>query len=291
MMWVVSAISSVLVFALLIYLVIPTIEINRIKSKIIQTKQYIKLSEYINAFLKSKFILKKRNKLNPFLLVIIMLIVFVLFFVLFYSYIKVVTTSVILSLPFLFSPIILFKILLNREKSRIIKILPMYVVNIKNHIDRDNNIIGAIQRTTVEQPLKKYIDEFKNNVSRGMNVIEAFNTLGQEVKVKAFDEFVNACQVCYINGGNFNEVLERYIDIITKENIHKESTKEKAYTDIITLLIMLALNVLVVVMFVFTNKEYASIMRETFLGKLILNFNALSYILIAYLISRIYKEE
>ena len=54
---------------------------------------------------------------------------------------------------------------------------------------------------------------------------------------------------------------------------------------------MIVLNVLVVVMFVFTNNEYASIMRETFFGKLVLNFNAVSYILIAYLISKIYKEE
>jgi len=241
--------------------------------------------------LKRKLVPKKRSILNPAFLIIIMFGLFIVFFVLFYSYIKVISTSIILSLPFLFSPVILFKILVNREKTKIIRTLPMYVVNIKNHIDRDNNIIGAIQKTTVEQPLKKYIDEFKNNVLRGMNVVEAFNALGQAVNVRAFDEFINACQVCYINGGNFNEVLERYINIITKENIHKESTKEKAYADIITLIIMIALNVLVTVMFVFTNKGYASVMRETFFGKSILNFNAFSYILIAYLISKIYKEE
>ena len=290
-MLIVILLISILVLACLVYLFIPTIETNKIKSKIIQTKPCVKLNEYISVLLKRNLIPKKTNKLNPILLIIIMFSVFAIAYVIFYSYIKVATAALILSLPFLFSPIILFKILLNREKSRIIKILPMYVVNIKNHIDRDNNIIGAIQRTIVEEPLKKHIDGFKNNISRGMNVIEAFNILREEVNVKAFDGFVNSCQVCYLNGGNFNEVLERYINIITKENIHKESTREKAYADIITLLIMVALNVLVVVMFVFTNKEYAAIMRETFLGKLVLNFNALSYILIAYLISRIYKEE
>ena len=169
--------------------------------------------------------------------------------------------------------------------------LPIYVVNIKNHISEDNNIVGAIQRTIVEQPLKKYIDIFKSNISRGMNVIEAFDLLKQEVNVKAFDSFVNSCEVCYLNGGDFNKVLEQYINMITKENVHKESAKEKAYADILTLVIMIILNVAVLVMFVFTNKEYAQIMRETFWGQLILNFNAVSYIVIAYLISRIYKEE
>lgn len=290
-MTIIIVIISLLILSSLIYFVIPTIQINKFKSKIIQTKPYKKLSEYIGISLKRKLVPKKTNRLNPIILLIITFCIFGIFFIIFYSYIKVPTTALILSLPFLFSPVILFKLLLNHEKSKIIKALPMYVVNIKNHIDRDNNIIGAIQRTTVEEPLKKYVDGFKNNISRGMNVIEAFNNFKNEVNVKAFNDFVNACQVCYLNGGDFNNVLERYINIITKENIHKESAREKAYADILTLLIMIVLNVLVVVMFVFTNNEYASIMRETFFGKLVLNFNAISYILIAYLISKIYKEE
>ncbi len=290
-MIVIIVIISILILGNLIYLVTPAIQTNNLKSKIIQTKPYIRLSEYISISLKRRLVPEKTNKLSPVILLIIMFCLFVIFFTVFYSYIKVLTTALILSLPFLFSPIILFKILLNHEKSKIIKLLPMYVVNIKNHIDRDNNIIGAIQRTEVGEPLRKYVGAFKNNISRGMNVIEAFNNLKNEVNVKAFDGFVNACQVCYLNGGDFNNVLERYINIITKENIHKESAKEKAYADILTLLIMVVLNVLVVVMFVFTNNEYASIMRETFFGKLVLNFNAFSYILIAYLISKIYKEE
>lgn len=290
-MTVIIAIISFLILGNLIYIIIPAIQTNKFKSKIIQTKPYRKISEYISISLKRRFVPEKTNKLNPSILLIIMFCLFGIFFTIFYSYIKVSSTALILSLPFLFSPLILFKILLNREKSNIIKLLPMYVVNIKNHIDTDNNIIGAIQSTTVSQPLRKYVDNFKNNISRGMNVAEAFDNLRKEVNVKAFDGFVNACQVCYLNGGDFNNVLERYINIITKENIHKESTKEKAYSDILTLLIMVVLNVLVIVMFIFTNEEYATIMRGTFFGRFILNSNALSYILIAYLISKIYKEE
>ncbi len=290
-MLVIIVLINMLILSGLIYIIIPVIKTNKIKYKISQTQPYIRLSEGISESLKRKLIPHKIKILNPFVIVAIMLILFFIFYILFYSYIQVITTSIILSLPFAFLPIIIYKILLNQEKTKIIKLLPMYVVNIKNHIDRDNNIIGAIQRTTSEQPLKKYIEVFKSNVSRGMNVIEAFNVLKTEVNVKAFAGFVNACQVCYLNGGNFNDLLERYIDIITKENISKESTKEKAYADIITLLVMVALNVIVAVMFVFTNKEYASIMCETAFGKLVLNINALSYILIAYLISRIYKEE
>lgn len=291
-MWIVIVnVVNTVVLAGVIYLFIPVIKKKKLKDKITQTKMYNKLSGYIFLSVKRKLIPKKINKLNPVILILVMLILFVISFLLFNSYLKVTTTSLILSIPFFISPILIIKILLNKEKGDVIKQLPMYVVNIKNHIEEDNNIIGAIQRTIVEEPLKKYIEVFKYNISRGMNVIEAFDLLKEEVNINLFTTFVNSCEVCYLNGGDFNKVLEHYINMITKENIHKESAKEKAYADILTLIIMATLNVLVIVMFVFTNKEYASIMRETFFGRLVLNFNAVSYIIIAYLVSRIYKEE
>lgn len=288
------AISSslcVMVLGMLIYILLPLIKTNKLKEKFIQTKSYNKLSEYILIISKRNLFSKKINITSPLVLLTIMFILFIVMFFVFYLYIKVFSTAVILAIPFFLAPVLIIKILINKEKARIIKILPMYVVNIKNHISDENNIITAIQRTTVEEPLVKYIEGFKARISRGMNVVEAFDMLKKDVNVKVFDSFISACQVCYLNGGDFSKVLDRYINIITKENIQKESTKEKAYTDIITLIIMVVLNILVVVLFVFTNKEYAEIIRETFVGKLILNMNAFSYILIAYLVSRIYKEE
>lgn len=291
-MWIVIInILTVMVLGGVIYFLAPVIKNKKLKNKITQTKTYNKLSEYIFLSVKRKLLPAKMNRLTPFLMIVVMISLFVASFLLFNLYLKVPITSLILSIPFFISPILIIKILLNKEKSNIIKELPMYVVNIKNHISEDNNIIGAIQRTTASEPLKKYIDVFKNNISRGMNVIEAFDLLKEDVNVRAFTTFVNSCEVCYLNGGDFNKVLERYINVITKENVHKESSKEKSYADILTLIIMIVLNVLVAVVFVFTNEEYAEIMRETFFGRLVLNFNAISYLLIAYLISRIYKEE
>lgn len=291
-MWIIVInVVNLIVLVCLMYCLIPVIETNKLKNKITQTKTYTKLSEYILLSVKRKLLPSNIKKIGPTFLIIIMVFLFSISFLFFNFYLKVTSTSFILSLPFFISPILIVKILLNKEKADIIKILPMYVVNIKNHISDDNNIIGALQRTVVEEPLKKYIDIFKGNISRGMNVIEAFDLLKEDVQVKSFTAFINSCQVCYLNGGDFNKVLEQYIKLITKENIHKESSKEKAYADILTLIIMIVLNVLVIVTFVFTNKEYAQIIRETFFGRLVLNFNAVSYILIAYLISRIYKEE
>lgn len=291
-MWIVVInFLNIIFLTVLIYLMFTKINREKIAIKITTTKGYNRLIEYVKQIPKNQVYYNKKNYFTPVVLLVLMVLVFSVMFVLFYSFFRVVSTALILALPFLFSPIILIKILINKEKSEIIKKLPMYIVNIKNHIEDDNNIIGAIQKTIVEEPLKKYIEVFKININRGMKVIEAFDLLKKEVNVKTFTTFINTCQVCYLNGGDFNNVLEHYISIITKENIHKEATKEKAYSDIITLIVMLVLNVLVIVAFVFTNREYAIIMRETFFGKLLLNFNAISYIVIVYLISKIYKEE
>ena len=284
-------IINIIALATIIYFLTYAITINILKDKIKQTRVYNKFSECIFLSIKRKLIPNRLMVITPLVVFLIMVLLGLISFAIFNSYLKIISTAFILSLPFFISPILIIKILLNKERTNIIKILPMYVVNIKNHMAEDNNIISAIQRTNVEEPLKKYIITFKTNISRGMSAIAAFDLLKQEVNVKVFTDFINSCQVCYLNGGDFNRVLEQFIDIITKENIHKESSKEKAYADILTLIIMIVLNILVIVMFVFANKEYANIIRETFFGRLVLNFNAISYIFIAYLISRIYKEE
>lgn len=212
-------------------------------------------------------------------------------FTVFFITIKVFSTAIILSIPPMLFPIFFLRYVIRKEKSQIINILPMYVINIKNHITEENNIIKAMKKTTVEEPLKKYIDEFNSNIEKGMNVIKAMTILDNMVAVKQFSDYITACKACYTNGGNFSFVLEQYIRIITKENINKEKTKEKAYSSTMTLGIMTILNIIVIFTFVFTNKEYANIMQNTFVGHVILDINALSYMLIAYFIFQIYKEE
>lgn len=237
-------------------------------------------------------ILKKHQKyITTLSITLISVILCAISFVIFLRLFKVVSTAVILSIPFLILPTLFLKFMVKREKNQIISLLPMYVINIKNHITEENNIINAIKQTEVQEPLKKYIDVFKNNISKGINVIKAMDMLDEAVDVKEFSDYIVACKACYTNGGNFANVLERYIDMLTKENINRETTKEKAYSGVLTLAMMLILNIFVIFIFVFQNAEYAKIIRETFVGHVILDINALSYIFIAYLTSKIYKEE
>lgn len=292
MIEIVISIIIFILFSLLLYVILNSYGITKVKNKINlrENKIYTKFGDYIVLLTKKELVPKRMKFKSPLILVGIMTLLFIASFLLFYTYLDVISTSLILSIPFFISPLIIIKIVLNQEKSKIRKILPMYAVNIKNHVSEDNNIIKAIQMTLVEEPLAKYISAFKGEIARGINVIDAFETLKKEVDVPDFDNLINACEVCFLNGGDFVKVLDQYINIITKENLNNEETKEKAYSDILTLIIMIVLNIFVIVMFVFANKDYAAIIKETFVGRAILNFNAISYIIIAYLISRVYKE-
>lgn len=274
------------------YCIISYLESQKRKSKLYikEVPLYKKIEGYTNVVLKKQLI-KTKYKITPVTIFALMIIFFLIAVFLFNILIQIPSTAFILSLPFLLFPIIFIKVAINREKREILRQLPMYIINLKNHVSEENNIIKAIQITNVDEPLSKYIQDFKINVSRGMNVIEAFEILKSELEIKSMDGLIDSCETCYLSGGDFTNVLEQYLNIITKENRDKEETREKAYSDILTLLIMVLLNVFVIVFFVFGNKEYAYIIRETSLGRVILNFNALSYMLIGYLVSKIYKED
>lgn len=279
-------ILSVLVYSFIIILKDDKIAIIEGKN----IKLVSDISGCLEELKKRQIFLRTTKLLTPINVIITSILLFVISTILLNLVIGVLSTSIIVSVPILISPIIISQILIKKNKQKILSNLPMYAVNLKNYITEENNIISAITRSNTEYPLKIFTDKFKNNVLSGMNVIEALDRLNKDVQVKEFSDLIEGIKLCYINGGNFISVLEKYIAIITKEQIYKEEAEEKAYSSMLTLIIMLFLNI-AVVLFMLNNNEYSSIIRTTFTGKLILNFNAISYMGIAALIGKIYKEE
>lgn len=245
---------------------------------------------YIQELESRQIVLKGKKWIKPINIIIFSIILFTISILTFNYIIGVLSTAIIISFPALMSPILISAILITNNKRKIIKILPMYVVNLKNYITEENNIIAAMMKCGVEQPLNIFIENFKRNVKGGMNVLAALEYLDKEIGIKQFTDLITGIKLCYTNGGNFAKVLEKYIAIITKEATYREETEEKALSSILTLIVMVGLNIIVTI-FILNNKEYASILQATFIGQVILNINVLSYMFIAWLVSRIYKEE
>lgn len=248
------------------------------------------ISKYLDELNKRNIVIRNAKWLTSTNIAIVSIVLFAISVILINWIVGVLSTSIILSVPILISPMILSRILIRKNKKKISAILPMYAINLKNYITEENNIISAIMKASVEEPLKFFINKFKNNVSKGINVVQALEMLDKDVGVKKFSDLIVGIKMCYLNGGDFVSVLEKYIKIITKEAVNSEETEEKAFSSIMTLIIMCVLN-FIVVCYILNNNEYAHIIKTTFAGELILNMNAISYMVIAYLVSRIYKEE
>ncbi len=244
----------------------------------------------INNLYDKKILRNSKRNITATKVIVASLIMFLVSVLILFLYIKVLSTAVILSIPFLVSPIILSKILIDVNRDKISKQIPFYTINIKNQMKEENDIVQAIKRARVEEPLARHIEKFKLNVFNGMNVISAFEKLKNDVNVKDFTELIDSFEVCYKNGGDFVKILEKFIFMKTKERMQKEETEEKAFSAVITLIVMMLLSIFVIMTFVFGNNEYANIIRGTFGGKLILNINAISYMITAWIIIRVYKE-
>lgn len=252
---------------------------------------FVKINTYIDILEKQKVINKKHKTITLPLIIAFSFIVFLISTFFIYRIFKIKSTTLILSLPTFLIPSFYLKFLLIKQKNKILENFPIYIVNLKSNLNSSGDIISAIQKTKAEEPLKTYIEEFNVKIKRGINVYEAFNKLKEDIGIKRIDGFITACQMCYKNGGNFNEILKQFSSIITKENIQKEELKEKSYSSIVTLGIMFCINLYLIITFVFGNNEYSNIIRNTFGGVMILNFTAVTYIIIIYLILKIYRME
>lgn len=282
----IQLVQFVIIFLLIIYIV------NKVNTKKILSSQiFSKIGDNISQ-------LKNRNsKINTFKIitplgiVVMSVICFLLAFILIYSYLRLFVSSVIISIPFAFVPYTILRLKIEQEKDKIKMLLPMYAINLKGHISSENNIILAIKRTKVEAPLYKYISKFIVNIERGMNITEAFNILKNEVHVPEFTELISAFQVCYQNGGKFANILDVFSKQVSNSLMLEEKEREKNFSSVITLLVMLGLNIFLVVSYVFGNIEFASIIRESFAGHIVMDINAISCVLCIYFLFKMYKLE
>ncbi|MDD2627399.1 MAG: hypothetical protein PHR25_00675 [Clostridia bacterium] len=205
--------------------------------------------------------------------------------------IKIESTALLISLIIFIMPIVIIKIRIDYRKNKILNMLPAYIINLRNNIEIDNNIIKAIKKTEVEEPLIKCIEEFNIYIEKGINVYNSFERLKRLVNVKKFNDLVNIFQTCYLNGGNYTKVLNKYLYIITNENNKREELKEKSRSIITTLIVLLFLNIYLLLFFVFMNETYKQIILKTSTGNIILNFSIIVYLIIGLLIYKIYQME
>lgn len=239
--------------------------------------------------------LKSVNKnikfISPFSIIIFSFSSSIIMFFLSYKIFNITSSAFIISVFSFFIPYLILSFFLNKQKEKIIRDFPTYAITLKNYTKVTNDILIAFKRAKVQGPIEIYIKRFNISIEKGMNIYECFERLKEDINIKKINEFLTASQNCYINGGDFNKLLEKYSNIVTKTNIQKEKEKEESFSSKLVLYILIFINIYLLFCFGFGNIEYKELLTNTFFGKLIINVNIISYILIYIFIIKLNKME
>lgn len=260
--------------------------INRIKKF-----RYIKIIS--DALIKSNysFRIKGVNIISTLNIVILSIFFSLITFILTYRYLNLIFSSTILSIISFFIPYYIIKYNSYRKKIKILNIFPNYVVNLKNYTDVNNDIVEAFRRTSVEEPLNKYIDKFNVSIQKGVKLYDAFETLKNNINIEKINKFITLLQFCYVYGGNFGTLLDKFSKIQMKANILREKERQKTFSAKLVLMVLILLNIYILFGFVLSNNDYYDILVKTFVGNIILNINIISYIFIFYMYIKLNKME
>ena len=259
--------------------------IQKINNRINNTS-FIKKIKYYIEYLKNINI-NLFCYINPITIILISIFISIITFFISYKFISVFSSAIIISVYSFFIPYLILKYIYNDYRKKIMDIFPTYIVSLKNYTIISNDIIIAMRKVKVEPPLMIFIDKFNILTEKGVTVYEAFQKLKNDIKINKISEFITALQNCYINGGNFSELLDKYSKILTNINNHREKENQENFSSILVLIILVIINIFLIINFVYSNQIYREIVVNSFIGKTILNINILSYLLVFYFIKKL----
>jgi len=231
------------------------------------------------------------NIVSTLTILIITIAISIITFIISYNFLHIFSSSLIISIFSSFLPYLIIKSFSYHKKTKILNNFPNYIISLKNYTDVSNDIIEAFRRATVEEPLKTYIEKFNVSLQKGVKIYDAFESLKKSINIKKINEFITLLQFCYMYGGDFGNLLDKFSKIQMKTNLQREKEKQKIFSSKLVLIILILLNMYILFGFVMTNSEYYNILVKTFIGNLILNINILSYIFIFYMYIQLNKME
>ena len=297
----INIIGIVLIYNIFEYIVNNLYNSKKYKNKIFDLKgdtiykmrelSFIKKTSYLLDEANLSFKFKNINIISTLTILILSIVILIITFIITYNYLHLFSSSLILSIFTFFLPYFIVKYFSYYKNIRILRNFPNYIISLKNYTDINNDIIEAFKRANAEEPLSIYINKFNISVQKGVKIYDAFETLKKSINIKKINQFITLLQFCYIYGGDFGDLLDKFAKIQMKTNLQKEKEKQKIFSAKIVLVTLILLNIYILFGFVLKNGEYYTILVNTFIGNLILNINILSYIFIFYMYIKLNEME
>lgn len=252
----------------------------------------VKISSKINPIHKLGILIERAGVkqgilINPLSLVFIGVVFSILCYTIALKIFETSSVSFIIAAPTALVPVVMLKLIADYNDDKIEKIIPNFLLQLKNYTQINNDIIYAIKESKTIEPLQSYINKFLIEINSGIKFENAIDNLNEKIKIKELENLFSNIKNCYISGGSFVELINKsycMLSIIQKEKLaRKEETKGAR----IVLIILVLLDLIVYFSFIGNNKENYMIMQKSIVGNLVLYWNFISMWLLVFLSQKV----
>lgn len=189
-----------------------------------------------------------------------------------------ISISLIISVPFIFSPFWLIKCISNKEQEKLENGLNDFFIQLKSALKVNSDIIEALRRIQdmVLEPFSGYTKQLLTEVNAGKLPEKALESFAQKVNIKKFSLYINNVRYCHIYGGDISTLTEKTQDTISQAIKQKKRRIKETKSICSVLYLLIFIDIYMYFSFISGNQYYLDTMVSSAMGNIILNINFLS---------------
>lgn len=201
------------------------------------------------------------------------------------SLFRIKSVALILAVHLGLVPFIIVKELARIKQNKIEEILVHFLTQLASSLRINNDIVEAFRsiQNICMDPIRGYVKHFLVEINSGVAVDKALYTLSNKVNIKRFSIYINNLKYCSIYGGDTEGLTKntsKLIDDLIKERKKREKETKSACVILYGLII---LDLIIYFNMIVSNGNYIVIMRENFIGQIIVNINFISICVLVWL--------
>ncbi len=181
----------------------------------------------------------------------------------------------IISIPFLFSGIIVLELFAEYKQERMEDGLSDFFIQLKSALKVNPEIIEALRRiqNNVLEPFSTYTKQMLNEINAGKLPEDALESFAHKIGIEKFSLYINNVRYCHIYGGNITLLTEKTQEVIAEAIKQKKKRNKETKSACTVLYVLIIIDFYMYFSFIASNQYYLDLMSKTFIGQTIVNIN------------------
>lgn len=190
----------------------------------------------------------------------------------------IVSISLIIACPIVFSPFWIIKYISSKEQDRLEAGLNDFFIQLKSALKINADVIEALRRiqNLVIEPFSEYTKQLLTEINTGKLPEKALESFAQKVNIKKFSFYINNVRYCQIYGGDIAYLTENTQATLHDTIKQKKKRIKEANSICAILYLLIIIDIYMYFSFINENPYYLDIMVNSLTGRAILNINFLS---------------